>query len=55
MFYENPLWYQRYFSYHRRAKTRVFLYFGPAHYQSRVWLNGKKLGEHGGGLHGFQL
>lgn len=23
MFYENPVWYQRYFSYHKRAKTRL--------------------------------
>ena len=55
MFYENPVWYQRYFSYHKRAKTRVFVYVGAAHYQSRVWLNGKKLGEHTGGFTAFNF
>jgi beta-glucuronidase len=55
MFYESPLWYQRYFSYHHRAGTRVFVYFGAAHYQSRVWLNGKKLGEHTGGFTAFNF
>ena len=55
MFYENPVWYQRYFSYYKRAKTRVFVYVGAAHYQSRIWLNGKKLGEHTGGFTAFNF
>jgi beta-glucuronidase len=44
------LWYQRYFSYQKRAHTRTFLYFGAANYQARVWLNGVELGEHQGGF-----
>ena len=52
-FYEGPVWYQRYFSYAPKPKTRVFLYFGAANYQARVWLNGKKLGEHIGGFSPF--
>jgi beta-glucuronidase len=55
MFYENPLWYQRYFSYHRRPHTRTFVYFGAAHYHCRAWLNGKKLGEHTGGFTAFNF
>jgi beta-glucuronidase len=55
LFYENPLWYQRYFSYHKRANTRVFIYFGGANYQARVWLNGKKIGEHTGGFTAFNF
>ena len=55
LFYENPLWYQRYFSYHRRPGTRVFIYFGAANYQARVWLNGKKIGEHTGGFTPFNF
>ena len=55
LFYESPLWYQRYFSYHKPANARAFVYFGAAHYQSRVWLNGKKLGEHTGGFTAFNF
>jgi beta-glucuronidase len=55
MFYEGPLWYQRYFSYHKRSNSRVFIYFGAANYQARVWLNGKKIGEHTGGFTAFNF
>ena len=55
LFYEGPLWYQRYFSYHRRPRIRSFLYFGAANYQARVWLNGTKLGEHAGGFTPFDF
>jgi beta-glucuronidase len=50
LFYEGVIWYQRYFSYQKRERTRTFLYFGAANYQARVWLNGIKLGEHQGGF-----
>ena len=55
LFYEGPMWYQRYFSYQKKANKRVFLYFGAANYLSRVWLNGTKLGEHGGGFTPFNF
>ena len=54
-FYEGPVWYQRNFSYHKRPSTRTFLYFGAANYQARVWVNGKKLGEHVGGFTPFDF
>src|SRR5579872_6047783 len=54
-FYEGSLWYQRYFPYHKRPHTRVFLYFGAANYSARVWVNGTKLGEHTGGFTPFNF
>ncbi len=55
MFYEGPVWYRRDFSYHKRANTRVFVYFGAANYQTSVYLNGEKLGEHEGGFTAFNF
>ena len=55
LFYEGPIWYQRNFSYHKRSGIRDFLYFGAANYFARIWLNGKKLGEHVGGFTPFDF
>ncbi len=55
LFYEGPVWYQKSFNYHRQPNKRVFLYFGSANYLARVWLNGKKLGEHQGGFTPFNF
>jgi beta-glucuronidase len=55
MFYEGPVWYRREFSYHKRADTRVFVYFGAANYLTTVCLNGEKLGEHEGGFTAFNF
>src|SRR5258708_675170 len=55
LFYEGPMWYQRYFSYQKRPHVRAFLYFGAANYQARFWLNRNKLGEHVGGFTPFDF
>jgi beta-glucuronidase len=55
LFYEGPVWYERSFSYHRKAIARSFLYFGAANYQARVYLNGKPIGEHQGGFTPFNF
>jgi beta-glucuronidase len=55
LFYEGPVWYRRVFNYHKRANTRVFVYFGAVNYRSTVFLNGEKLGDHEGGFTPFNF
>jgi beta-glucuronidase len=55
LFYENPVWYRRTFTYHRPANTRVFVYFAAANDRCRVYLNGQALGDHEGGFTPFNL
>jgi len=55
MLYEGTIWYKRDFDYPRQPGHRVFVWFGAANYQSIVYLNGTKLGEHTGGFTPFQF
>ncbi len=55
LFYEGPVWYRRVFNYHKRANTRVFVYFGAVNYRSSVFLNGENLGDHEGGFTAFNF
>jgi len=55
MFFEGPVWYRREFNYRKQAGKRVFVYFGAVNYESIVYLNGEKLGEHEGGFTAFNF
>jgi beta-glucuronidase len=50
MLYEGTVWYRRKFDFAAKPGERVFLHIGAANYESEVYLNSKKLGEHIGGF-----
>jgi beta-glucuronidase len=54
-FYEGSVWYRKSFSYHKRDRSRVFVYFGAANYKASVYLNAQKLGDHEGGFTPFDF
>lgn len=53
LFYEGTIWYRRHFDYSLPADRRLFVQFGGANYEARVWLNGAELGVHDGGFTPF--
>ncbi len=53
-FYEGTLWYKRDFVLNAASDKRYFLHFGAVNYESNIYLNGKKLGNHKGGFTPFQ-
>ncbi|MEP4534615.1 MAG: glycoside hydrolase family 2 TIM barrel-domain containing protein [Cyclobacteriaceae bacterium] len=53
-FYEGTVWYKKSFFY-SKSDNRTFLYFGAVNYDAKVYLNGKKLGEHQGGFSPFNF
>lgn len=53
--YEGSVWYQRRFEHPLAPGRRLFLYFGGANYETRVWLNGVALGVHTGGFTPFDF
>lgn len=52
--YEGTIWFRQQFSYTPSDK-KVLLYFGASNYDSKVYLNGKKVGEHEGGYTPFNF
>ena len=54
-YYEGTVWYKRSFNYAKQEGNRVFVYFGAVNYDSKIYLNGKKLGDHIGGYTSFNF
>lgn len=52
-YYEGLLWYERDFTYHSRAHTRVFLRIGAANYEAHVFVNDIHACDHEGGFTPF--
>lgn len=52
--YEGTMWFKRDFTYQPTGK-RVYLYIGAANYDSKVYVNGKKVGAHIGGYTPFNM
>lgn len=53
--YEGTVWYKTEFNYDLPEARRLFVYFGAANYEARVWLNGEALGAHEGGFTPFNF
>jgi beta-glucuronidase len=51
--YEGTIWYKKDFDYQKKPGSRLFVYFGAANYDSIVFINGERLGEHIGGFTPF--
>ncbi len=54
-FYEGTIWYKKDFEYDLDRGKRLFIHFGAVNYESIVWINGEKLGEHLGGFTPFNF
>ena len=55
LYYEGNVWYQRHFEAKKTTGQRQLLYFAGVSYDTKVWLNGEKIGHHEGGFTPFQF
>lgn len=53
--YEGTIWYKKDFKKTLADDKRAFIYFGAVNYDAKVWVNGKKAGEHIGGFTAFNF
>ncbi|MEM1257677.1 MAG: glycoside hydrolase family 2 TIM barrel-domain containing protein [Bacteroidota bacterium] len=54
-YYEGAIWYRTTFDYDLAMGKELYLYFGAANYQTDVYLNGEKVGQHLGGFDPFDF
>jgi beta-glucuronidase len=54
-FYEGTVWYKKDFEPRRDKGRRLFLHFGAANYDAKVYVNGTKAGAHIGGFTPFDV
>ncbi|MDR1682355.1 MAG: beta-glucuronidase [Candidatus Symbiothrix sp.] len=54
-FYEGTVWFKKDFTVEKKSATRYILYFGAANYDTKVYVNGQKMGEHIGGYTPFNF
>ena len=52
--YEGTIWFKKEFTYQPKG-NKVYLYFGASNYDTKVYLNGEKVGEHEGGYTPFNF
>lgn len=54
-FYEGTVWFKKDFTVQKEAGKKYILYFGAANYDTKVYVNGTKVGEHVGGYTPFNF
>lgn len=54
-FYEGTVWFKKDFEVQKESGKRYVLYFGAANYDTKVYVNGSKAGEHVGGYTPFNF
>ena len=54
-FYEGTIWFKKDFNLNMLEKGKIILYFGAINYEAKVYVNGKKVGEHIGGYTPFNF
>lgn len=54
-FYEGTVWFKKDFDIKKESGKKYILYFGAANYDTKVYVNGEKVGEHIGGYTPFNF